>query len=242
MKIVVAGCSVSDYTGEGVSKVYGEILAKSLNAEYVHEGAGVGSNYRMWRRVTNLVMDGTITSNDLIIMQYTQTSRQEFWHSKYEEREHMRRQGPNKQEMREAAYGGDIIRFKPNIWQNMKGSIFGGDGVDVVQSKFFQLKEEHFTSPEFDDERFKYNHYLFHNAIANKNIKVVYIVGSDLMYGYGGVFSHLFNENDEIHITGDFGQEKYCLDDKSHFNQLGHEYLAEVIETQLKQKQLIQEK
>ena len=51
-----------------------------------------------------------------------------------------------------------------------------------------------------------------------------------------------FNENDEIHITGDFGQEKYLLDDNAHFNQLGHEYLAEVIEMQLKQKQLIQEK
>ena len=51
MKIAVAGCSVSDYTGEGVERVYGEILAESLNVEYIHEGAGIGSNYRMWRKI-----------------------------------------------------------------------------------------------------------------------------------------------------------------------------------------------
>ena len=242
MKIAVAGCSASDYTGEGVHKVYGEILAKSLNAEYIHEGAGVGSNYRMWRRITNLVMDDTITSDDLVIIQYTQPSRQEFWHAQYEDREEMRYVGVNKQQIREAAYGGDIVRWKPNIWQSMKGSILERTGISIVQTKFFQLKEEYFTSPEFDDERFKYNHYLFHNTMMSKGIKVVYIVCSDCMHGYGGVFKHLFNENGEIHITGDFGLEQYVLDDKAHFNQLGHEYLAETIEKQLIEKKLIKEK
>jgi hypothetical protein len=239
MKIAVAGCSVSDYTGEGVERVYGEILAESLNVEYIHEGAGIGSNYRMWRKITNLVMDDTITSDDLVIIQYTQTSRQEFWHSKYEERDEMRYMGCNNQLVREAAYGGDIIRWKPDIWKSLKGSIFAGNGADVVQTKFFQLKEEHFTSPDFDDERFKYNHYLFHNAMMQKRIKVVYVVGSGLMNGYGGVFKHLFDKNGEIHITGDFGIEKYVLDDKAHFNQLGHEYLAKTIEKQLKENKLI---
>ena len=71
MKVIVGGCSVSDYTGAEVDRVYGEILSERLNAEYIHHGSGCGSNYRMWRKITNLIMNGEISDKDLIIMQYT---------------------------------------------------------------------------------------------------------------------------------------------------------------------------
>ena len=158
MKVVVAGCSFSDYTGKEVTKVYGEILANSLNAEYIHEGAGAGSNYRMWRKVTNLVMDDKITSTDLVIMQYTEVTRQEYWHAIRETRDNNIYIGPNRQQIREPAYGGDIIRWKMDI---------ADYGHFSSQRKFFQLKENYFTSSEFDDERFKYNHYLFHLSLIH---------------------------------------------------------------------------
>ena len=66
MKVVVGGCSVSDYTGLGTKQTYGEILAQNIDAEYIHHGAGMGSNYRIWRNITNLVMNNEITEDFLI--------------------------------------------------------------------------------------------------------------------------------------------------------------------------------
>jgi hypothetical protein len=76
-KLIVAGCSVSDYTN--VKKVWGEYLAEQLNYEYVHEAAGCGSNYRMWRVLTTHILNGNITANDTVVVQYTTLERNEFW-------------------------------------------------------------------------------------------------------------------------------------------------------------------
>ena len=76
MKLLVAGCSFSDYCQ--VKKPYGEILASKLNVEYIHEGAGSGSNWRIWRKVIKYILDGTITPDDLILIQYTERTRNEF--------------------------------------------------------------------------------------------------------------------------------------------------------------------
>ena len=35
MKVIVGGCSVSDYTGPTVNRVYGEILASNIGVDYV---------------------------------------------------------------------------------------------------------------------------------------------------------------------------------------------------------------
>ena len=76
-KICVAGCSFSDYTK--VDKVYGEYLAEKLGYDYLHEGAGCGSNWRIWRQVYKNIRDHHLTSNDILIVQYTITERQEFY-------------------------------------------------------------------------------------------------------------------------------------------------------------------
>jgi enterochelin esterase-like enzyme len=81
MKVIVGGCSVSDYTGPEVKKVYGEILANNINAEYIHHGAGCGSNYRIWRTITRMVMNNEIDKDDIVFIQYTDVSRQEYWSS-----------------------------------------------------------------------------------------------------------------------------------------------------------------
>jgi hypothetical protein len=224
MKVVVGGCSMSDYTGAEVERVYGEILAENIGADYIHHGAGCGSNYRTWRNITNLVMNNEITEDDLILVQYTDPTRQEFW-SAY----------VNEHFTREQKYNGDIIRWKFNAhkWHN----------TNDFEHKFLKLKEEHFTSTEFDLERFEYNHYLFHNTIVSKNIKIAYIV---MDYGIAK-FIDRFNKNEEIHIPEDMSTEIYPMSkdiylldgDKSHLNQLGHIHLATIIEKFLKKKQWI---
>ena len=58
-RLVVAGCSVSDYTE--VDKPWGEYLSEQLSCEYLHLAAGSGSNYRMWRLLVSHIVDNKIT-------------------------------------------------------------------------------------------------------------------------------------------------------------------------------------
>ena len=111
-KICVAGCSVSDYTE--VLNPYGKILADSLNLEYLHEGGGCGSNARIWRRVTNHILNGNLGRNDILIVQYTEVIRTEFWSALPPFPSPVT--SPDEEPW---ADGGRILRWKPcaNEWQ-----------------------------------------------------------------------------------------------------------------------------
>jgi hypothetical protein len=231
MKVIVGGCSLSDYTGPTVNRVYGEILANNITAEYVHHGAGCGSNYRIWRNITRMVMNNEITKDDIVLIQYTNPSREEYWSSAVLSEALDRFDDYKKIEIREQKYNGDIIRWKPEAhnWHKTNDSEY----------TFFKLKEEHFTSTEFDEERFEYNHFLFHNLMVSKNIKVAYIVPDGAwLGGYSGDNVNLFNKNGEIHITDDmtFLYPGEYLQDAGHWNQKGHEYVATVLEKFIKEK------
>ena len=76
-KLFTAGCSVSIRNNCKTS--YPEELAKLLNYELVNCAAGCGSNYRIWRMITKHIIDGNLTSDDLVIIQYTDQIRREFW-------------------------------------------------------------------------------------------------------------------------------------------------------------------
>ena len=219
MKVIVGGCSVSDYSGTGVDRVYGEILASNIGADYVHEGAGCGSNYRIWRTITRMVMDNEIDKNDIVLVQYTDVTRQEYWSS------FVFSQSYGKLSLREKKYDGDILRFKIGLSQPEKH-----------EQKFYNLKESYFTSVEFDEERFEYNHFLFHNLMMSKNIKVAYFVPTGVMNTYSWDKKHLFNKNGEIHLTDNlcFEYPSKYLQDVGHFSQEGHECVANVIEKFIK--------
>ena len=222
MKLIVGGCSASDYT-TGVDRVYGEVLAENINAEYVHHGAGCGSNYRIWRNITRMIMNNEISEDDILIIQYTEATRQEFWSSSIlsEDERH------DGSERRDKKYDGDVIRFKSSLPM-----------INKTEQKFFKLKEAHFTSIEFDEERFEYNHFLFHNLLVSKNIKIVYLVPNGAMRGYSFNKRDLFNKNNEEHVGYDidFQYPSIHLQDPGHFNQKGHEYVATVLEDFIKEK------
>jgi hypothetical protein len=75
-KLVVIGCSFSARTR--VSHCYGDYLSELLGIEYMHLAKGASSNDRTWRVLTKHILDGTITSDDLVIVQYTDMHRREF--------------------------------------------------------------------------------------------------------------------------------------------------------------------
>lgn len=81
MKIAVAGCSVSDYTH--VKEVYGEHTVNYLNqagvdAEYLHLAGGGGSNCRAFRLIMDAIIEGTLTENDIVLWQITDSARTEL--------------------------------------------------------------------------------------------------------------------------------------------------------------------
>ena len=148
-KLFVAGCSVSDYTK--VDKVYGEYLSEKLNYEYVHEGAGCGSNWRIWRKITNHILNGNLTPNDLLIVQYTTIERREIW-----SRENYISKNEKIELREEYKDGGNIVRFKmgSHAWQQREG-----------EKKFFKLYEENFLSDDFEKEVFKTQNVMFQTLL-----------------------------------------------------------------------------
>ena len=137
---------------------------------------------------------------------------------------------------------GNIIRFKLD-----SHSI---PHLNKYEKKFFELKEKYFTSYQFDKEKFDYNHYLFHNLMMSKGIKVVYLISSKTpLSNYGFQYRNLFNKNGELHLnlfedTNDqkvFTHDEYLrynngAIDHYHFSKEGHKYVAIELEKFIKEK------
>ena len=247
MKVIVGGCSVRDTFANdpGLDSVYGQILANRLGANYVHHAATTGSNHRIWRKVTQMVMNNeitdinmmppvneVITKNDIVIIQYTNLSRQEYFSLNVPKASRIPHDWSESYDRDDA---GNIIRFKldsHNIPDKNKH-----------EKKFFELKEKYFTSNKFDEERFEYNHFLFHNLMVSKGIKIVYLVSPNRpLYNYNWDYRHLFNKNGELLVTllEDNDSRLRVQDDGSideyHFGKQGHKYVATVLEDFIKEK------
>ena len=236
MKVVVGGCSVSNSWNEdpSIDEVYGQILANQIGADYVHHSVNGGSNYRIWRKITQMVMNNditdkfnipypeeVITKDDIVIIQYTQPTREEYFSIKDSNESNIQYEA----EECEVDDDGNIIRFKLDS-QNIPN-------LNKHEKKFFDLKEKYFTSINFDKERFEYNHYLFHNLMMSKGIKVVYLMSSKRpLSNYCFKYRNLFNKNGELHLNLFEDNNEYFrhIDgfvDHYHFSKKGHQYVAD---------------
>ena len=81
-KVFTFGCSFSDYMWK-VTKTYGQYTAEELNAEYIHEGSGCGSNERIFRKFFEYLRNGDINKETLVTLQFTEPSREEIWFNEY---------------------------------------------------------------------------------------------------------------------------------------------------------------
>ena len=230
MKLVVAGCSVSDRTR--VDTAYGEILADSIGYDYVHHGAGCGSNYRIWKKLTQMLMSGQLTENDIVLVQYTSIDRREFWSDTLAPEFQRYSMHDKNMELRELNNGGNIVRYKSFVY---------GEG--KIENQFLKMYEKYFNNIEYNRELFATNHFLFHNTMDKYGIKIFYITfdNSDIhnLYAYVGQEQHLFQTTNEQHINITDIESKYCLEDKGHFSQQGHNYVAKVLEQKLKDRGVI---
>jgi hypothetical protein len=163
MKLCVAGCSFSDRTK--VEYSYGDYLAKRLNTEYIHEGAGCGSNYRIWRKIVGHVLDKTLTNEDIVIIQYTNLERREFYSSN----------PPVNRvfeigdiQIQENYDNGSVIRYKldSHVWQD-----FDDD------KKFFKLYQDGHINFNYDSELFGINNAMFQSFLEQNKMRVIFIDG-----------------------------------------------------------------
>lgn len=227
-KLFVAGCSFSDYTK--VDTVYGEIVAKKLAYDYVHEGAGCGSNWRIWRRITNAVIDGELTPNDLLVVQYTGIERQEFW-SRFDQPKHCYGFKGNKDKLptvEKSHEDGFLLRFKMDSyeWQ------------DTDEDKeFHKMYQENHLSHEFAWEQFRVHSYNFQHMLLVNKIPTVFIRtwrNNTNLYENANTILDEFRPNMFVDVF-DRREYKYNLTeyDIGHMSQEGHELFADRLYTHI---------
>ena len=235
-KLIMAGCSVSDYTQ--VDRCFGDNLSEMLGFKYIHRAAGCGSNDRTIRVITSMVLSGEIKQNDLVLIQYTNIHRKEFF-SKFrrtEETGFFPSDG-KATTLRERYDSGDTIKFKlgASEWQP-----------EEVEKDFFNLYEQNFISEKYDTEVFINRHYSLLALLEKYNIKTLFI----LVDGYltadmedtdiKKFFKSFTNTGKQItytNISSFFDRQDNCLEKlpipPSHFSEKGHyevaNYLYEIV-------------
>lgn len=210
-KLLVAGCSFSDYTK--ISKVYGEFLSEAMGiSEYIHEARGCGSNHRIWREIVNHVLSKNITSEDFVIVQYTQVLRLEYWTPHRKEiipiTNDRNISDPYKDD-------GTILRFKidSHTWQDHRDEI-----------NFFKIHEK-FINYDFEYEKFIVHHNMFQTFMAYNGFKKLFFLKGGT---YGPPYD-LISEYKNNYIDGSKLLENHLDGDEHHLNQIGHEKTAEFI-------------
>lgn len=215
-KVLVAGCSVSDYTH--VDKVYGEFLCEKLGYDYIHEGAGCGSNWRIWRVIVNHIINGNLTPNDILIVQYTSYERKEIWSAK----ESISFSG--KMSLRdEYKDGGNLIRFKTHSynWQP-----------NEIERKFLRLYENNFTNEAYEIEVFKTQHLMFQTLLKEYGITPIFF--NFIHYDLSVI--DLFKDT-RFNVNEIKRDPSYFLEnDMFHFNLEGHKYVGNKLHEFIKQK------
>lgn len=218
--LCVAGCSFSDYTK--VDKVYGEYLAESLGMNYIHEGAGCGSNWRIWRKIYEHVRDHRITSKDILIVQYTIPERQEFF-SRFK----FSHLVDGRQRLRDKFNNGDIIRYKIDsyTWQPIE-----------QDKKFLKLYQDNHVDSEFAEHQFACHHTMFQHFLKDNEITTVFFKS-----GYIYDLDLLPEFEDLSFKKNDCSQPPYNLTatDCAHMNQKGHKNLANLLHDHIKKLKLV---
>lgn len=218
-RLLVAGCSFSDQIEDNTTS-WGAELAKLLGYEYQHEGAGCGSNYRMWRVITTAIMEGQITDQDLVCVQYTNNDRMEFWSDS------VHTEDPRTSSYEPYAQG-SLVRFKDGAWT--------WSGQYPKERKFFFEYERHFCSPQYNDHMFGVYHEMFQCLLKQHRIPTVFCYTRYKFFDQDIPLkepfkSWAFRENGTHIRCQDFW---LTADDGDHLNDLGHKDFAQQVHAHL---------
>jgi len=161
-KLIVAGCSFSDYLPRNRT-VYGRELALLLDRDYCHQGAGAGSNWRIWREVGTGVLNGLITTEDLVIIQYTGLERREFWTAKTARNSDLPLAHDNRDPW---PGGGELLRYKAMSWTWQDHN---------NEREFLKKYEENHCSTDYEQTWFDLQHHQFQLLLRHHRIPTVFL-------------------------------------------------------------------
>ena len=223
--LIVGGCSFSSYTE--VDKNYGTYLSELLGIKNIDGyNAGCGSNDRIWRTILTGIREGTITSSDLLIIQYTTVERTEFWSRHVMDTTRLGHKTKGTK-WREDYGDGQIIKFKFNMIPE----------TPKEELEFFTLIEENFMDDSYEFEKFQNKHMSFVKVLDSFKINTIFL-GTN--YSRPQNMSRPQNTYDSEYCSyldvGIFPHGKYCLSETDcfHMSCEGHKKMSEVIHEEIK--------
>lgn len=229
MKLFVGGCSFSATCDghDGMGDLYGDFLAKSIGVTFVNVAAPCGSNKRIWRNITDYIMKGELTSDDILIMQYTEKARTEFF-SNYKLQSVKPEMIDKPVSNSEEYYDGRILKFKFHMTRNQPNWT-------KEERDFMELYENYFIGDNYLDEDFRFTNYMFQSMLKTHNIKVIFLK-TPYFEGEGLKIIPEFKQHalDIRNITEDYPLHWSNGVDKSHLSEAGHRYLAKLLEEHIK--------
>lgn len=212
-KLFVAGCSFSDNLPS--PRNYGSKLAEKLGYEYVHKAKGIGSNHRMWRHLTNAIQNGELTSNDMLVVQYTNPERREFWSAVPRSKQELHADISEYYDAR-----GTILKFKMDShqWQS-----------NQIEKDFMKMYQENFLSEKFEWEVFNHHNFMFQSMLAYHKIPTVFYY-SRYLNNYNVINEYkdqVFCEPESF--INDESTFMDVVNDRFHLNDKGHSMLADML-------------
>ena len=222
-RLIVAGCSFSDYAN--VNKNYSEFLAEKFEIEHVPGyTSGIGSNERIFRKIMSGIREKKITKSDLLIIQYTEVMRREFW-SRFT---FPIQRGGNKEKgsyNREPYDNGQIIKYKLDAYLHQERK---------EERLLFKSLADNFTCSEFEEERFENHHLGLLSVLEKENIRTVFVITGYLSDNisvnlYDSKYCSKIRVNPPLGPFNSVYYPEYCLseNDCTHLSEYGHEKLAE---------------
>lgn len=210
MKIVVSGCSYSAYTK--VDKNYGDYLSEYLGIDVEHLVKGCAGNDFILRVITSAVREGRITKNDIVVIQYSNLERREFWVDDFPAL--ILDDGDDKEYPQEYQYGRlSYFKVDSHTWERDK------------VSELHKLYETISCNMQYEEELFRNSNFLLLNTLESMGIQTVilqtrYISDHIEILQHPYKFIKLFNAK---HF-----QDNYPLggDDYGHLSSTGHKKLG----------------
>ena len=226
------GCSVSacsDYRCKTREEVYSKFLANKFNAKHKNYSIGCGSNSRIFRLLFSHILENKISSEDIVIVQYTTPERREFF-SRH-------------------VFEGDMLRsdYKDGQTLNFKADFYGRSKEEQI---LFKLYEDNCVSSEFEIEISKGNHAGLLALSQLKKINLIFLSAYKPGFFPSNTIENNIGEEklNVLNIKDMFQEDKYVqLDrngklDRAHFSPAGHKEIADRIYNKILNEGIVVEK
>ena len=236
-KLFVSGCSFSDYTL--VEKNWGENLAALIGMEYVHMNKGGGSNDRGWREISWKIIQGEITTQDLVILQYTNIDRREFGATEigYEDRQPKEFYHKEKFCNSLGTFYTTAYKCGSHVWQSSDWD-----------AKLHQAYEHTGAiSDRYNDCHFITQHMMFDSLCKQYGINIMYMRTRYMYDELEFPADNIFYEHHHLPVQGQDdtmlgyaeGHPDQGRYDTSHLSEYGHAVLAQLVRQYLIEQGMI---